>query len=407
VKERFVTFACALGALTLFMLLFVNPEEGLIRHKDVPRPTTEELRGNGYHAVYAWLQASGIHAVSLRERFNSLVARHDLAPQGNVLIVTLPVSDFIFSREIALLQTWVRAGNTLIVVAALVDVPDWAAVTHGVNIADLKDLSGLDFNLKQQSARDSSVAFRIVPNRAHAYFTGVDQAGVSAAPSQQDWTARVPYEGFMLALAHERESGKTLFWTSLLGDGQIVLIGIGSLFTDRALGFSGNARLFANLIGANLGPRGAVVFDDFHQGLSSAYDPAKFYRDPRLYMTIAVLLALWFTWVLGSTRLRLAPTRIAAPREADLVRTSGGFLARVLGSDVAAQRLFEYFFHRLRLRAAASQSADAWELLDASARVGASELAQLRRWHTQAYQGERVPLVRLYNLILAIDREIA
>jgi hypothetical protein len=406
-KERFVTFACALGALALFLLLFVNPEEGLSRRKDVPRPTTEELGGNGYHALYAWLQVSGIHAVSLRERFSRLSARHDLAPQGNVLVVTLPVRDFIFNREIALLQTWIRAGNTLIVVAALVDAPDWAGVTHGVNIADLKDLSGLDFNLKQRSPRDTSVAFSIVPNRAHAYFTGVDQAGVTAAPSRQDWTARVPYEGFMLALAHERASGKALFWTSLLGDGQIVVVGMGSLFTDRALGFAGNARLFANLIDTNLGPRGAVVFDDFHQGLSSAYDPAKFYRDPRLYMTVAVLLALWFAWVLGSTRLRVAPARIAAPREADLVRTSGGFLARVLGSDVAAQRLFEYFFRRLRLRAALSPNADAWELLDASARVSASDLAQLRHWHTRAYQGERVPLVRLYNLILAIDRQIA
>jgi len=38
--------------------------------------------------------------------------------------------------------------------------------------------------------------------------------------------------------------------------------------------------------------------------------------------------------------------------------------------------------------------------------VSAAELAQLRHWHTQAFAGARVPLVRLYNLIGRISRQI-
>lgn len=403
--ERFVTLVCAVGALALFLLLFVNPEEGFDRRKMVPRPTTEEVHGNGYHAAYAWVKASGIRAISLREHFNTLAARRDLAAQGNVLVVTLPGTEIFRITETRALQSWIRSGNTLLVLAALADAPDWATATGGINVGDLRVLSGLDFNPTPHAPRTSDSG--IVSNGAHVYFTDVGQALPAAPSSHRDWRARVPYESFMLALAHERAWATDVIWTRISGEGRIVVVGAGSLFTDRALGLAGNARLFANMIGANLKPGGAVVFDDFHQGLSLAYDPQKFYSDPRLYMTIAVLLALWFAWVLGGTRLRVPVARIPAPREADLVRTSGGFLARVLGTDVAAQRLLEYFFRRMRWRTAAPHSASAWEYLDASAHVSAADLALLRRWHTQAYQGERVPLVRLYNLILAIDREIA
>jgi len=61
--------------------------------------------------------------------------------------------------------------------------------------------------------------------------------------------------------------------------------------------------------------------------LGANYDPAKFYRDPRLHMTIGIGAALWLAWVLGATRLRVPVTRAPVPREAELVRATGGFLA--------------------------------------------------------------------------------
>src|SRR2546427_7001803 len=91
---------------------------------------------------------------------------------------------------------------------------------------------------------------------------------------------------------------------------------------------------------------GAVLFDDEHQGLAAAYDPAKFYNDPRLYGTIGVLAAVWLVWGLGGTRLRLPAMRVPAPREAELVRATGGVLARVLRPPAPARRMFEHFFPR-------------------------------------------------------------
>jgi hypothetical protein len=408
VRDRLVTLACALGALALFIVLFVEPERGLGPRADVPRPTTEETGGNGYRAAYAWLTASKLHAVSQREAFDALIARRDLMLTGNVLVVTLPGTEIFKLAETRRLQKWIRSGNTLLVLAALADRPDWATAAGGVSVGDLKVLSGLDFNTADESEHPARPAPTLLPNRPHAYFLGVRSAVAAAPHSEEEWTARLPDESFMLALAHESDDAKALLWTRLAGDGRIVVCGLGSLFTDNALGLADNAQLLANIIGANLAPSGAVVFDDYHQGLSAVYDPQKFYADPRLYLTGAILLALWFLWVLGATRLRVPVTTVAAPREADLVRANGAFLARVLPRDVAARRLYEDFFRRLAMRVPPSSSDPGpWEYLHASAHVSASELAQLRHWHTQACAGARVPFVRLYNLIRRIDRQIA
>jgi hypothetical protein len=407
-KERLITLACALGALALFVVLFINPGGGVDARGNVARPTTEELRGNGYHAAYSWLMASGLRTVSQRERFDALIARRDLAATGNVLVVTLPRKEFFRSGETRALQKWLRAGNMVLVLAALADEPDWAQGPGAVNVGDLKDLAGLDFEMVPGREQRSQKDVALLPNRAHAYFKGVGGAVAASGHSQQEWTVRMPYESFMLVLGHERDSGKAVLWTRALGEGRIVVCGLGSLFTDKALGLSDNAQLLANIIGANLGHRGAVIFDDFHQGLSAAYDPEKFYADPRLYVTGAILLTLWFIWVLGATRLRFPVTRIAAPREADLVRANGGFLARVLSRDVAARGLLEHFLRRVHRRMPAGRVAQGpWEFLGACPRVAAADLLQLRRWDAQARAGRHVPLLRLYNLILRIDRQIA
>ena len=409
--DRLATLAVALGALALFLLLFVHGEGGLEPKRYVPRPTTAEVRGNGYHAASLWLEASGLRSVSLRERIDTLSTRSDLAPAGNVLVVTLPGTQIYRVAEGRLLQQWISAGNTLIVLAALADNPDWSAVVGGVNVGDLNALSGLDFNkfsVDKQATAQASEPEAILPNRAHAYFAHVGSALAAFDPPQEDWSVGIPFGGFMLSLGHERDSFSGVLWTRLLGAGRIVVCGMGSLFTDKALARADNAQLFANMIGAHLGTRGAVIFDDFHQGLSAVYDPERFYRDPRLYLTGAILLALWFVWVLGATRLRLSVIRIAAPREADLVRAHGGFLARVLPRAVAAQRLLEHFLRRIRkIMPAQGASGDPWSYLQSSARVEPRDLAQLAQWHTQACAGERVPLVRLYNLILRIDRQLA
>lgn len=450
-KERLITFAAALGALALFLAMFVRGDGGMDGRSNIPRPTSQERRGNGYHGVMAWLEEEQIRTISLRERFDKLAARPGLAPTGNLLVVTLPSTTAFKTEEFRPLHNWVSSGNTLFVLAALSDNPDWAFALGGLASGDLSLLTGLEFETvrsregrieepakagrRASTARPvapatsrtggRSVGIRLaaparafsqpqrgtlVPNRPHAYFGGVRAAVALSDYPSQAWTVKVPYDGFVLSLASERETGEGVLWTRPLGNGRIIVSGLGSLFTNRVLGLADNARLLANIVGTTVGPGGAVLFDDVHQGLGATYDPAKFYGDRRLYATVGILAALWLCWVLGYTRLRVPVTRapVLAPREAELVRTTGGFLARVLSSDAGARRLFEHFFRRIgeRLHPSREKGSPPWEFLESHPEIARADIRQLKDWYADACAARRVPLVRLHNLILRIDRQL-
>ena len=427
-RERLNTLLCALGALLVFVTLFIRG--GPLEMARSAAPTTIERGDNGLFAARSWLAAEGIRNVSLRQGFEALEQRHDLPHTGNLLIVTTPVVNAFKTAETRALDQWVRAGNTLLVLAALSDRPAWAVAgaVHG----DLRTLSGLEFvfakgqpasepgpqgssrraprRLANPAAVQLAQPLRstLIANRQHPYL-----AGVSSALAFSDYPAdlcelALPRAAFALALAHQRESGQGVLWVRPAGSGTIIVSAFSSLFSNRALGLADNARLLANIVTASLGEGGAVLFDDAHQGLTATYDPAKFYRDPRLYATLGVLMVVWLVWVLGGTRLRPASERAGAPREAALVRVTGTFLARVLRPPAAARRLFEQFFLRLqRLSGKSVAEGPPWEWLENHPRLSADDVRQLRTWYADAYSERRIPLERLHNLIVRTERQLA
>ena len=78
-----------------------------------------------------WLRLEGVKTESLRQRLESLATHTELAATGNLLIVTLPTSAAFESAEQIALDRWIRAGNTLLVMAALSDNPDWSFAVGG------------------------------------------------------------------------------------------------------------------------------------------------------------------------------------------------------------------------------------------------------------------------------------
>lgn len=424
-KDRTFTFICAVGVFALFVVMFVRREGGLDPRNDMPRPTTVERRGNGYNAAFAWLTAEEVRTLPLRDRFATLAHMKGLPAAGNLLIVTLPGSESFDTDEFQPLGRWIRAGNTLLVLAALSDTPDWAFRSSGEALADLNLLTGLEFEtvksreqrLKKtrvsqplpREPRALAVPLRatLVPNRPHAYFSNVQEVKALSDYSPQPWTVKVPYQGFVLALARQRETGEGVLWTRPLGEGRIVVSGFASIFTNRAIGSADNGQFLANIVSANVHDGGAVLFDDVHQGLAAIYDPDSFYKDRRLYRTAGILVGLWLVWVLGSTRLRPVTASSLAPREAELVRAAGSFLARVLPGHAAARRLVEHFFQRVNQRTQRRGTAPPWELLERQPRVASADLEQLKAWYADACAAKRVPLGRLYNLILRIDKVTA
>ena len=436
-RERLATLACALGAVLLLGTLVLRGDALAARRASLP--TSIEHADNGLLGLMSWLQSEGVRTLALRERFGALSAKAALNSKGNLLIVSLPAVSGVRPDEAVALDRWIRDGNTLLVLAAMRDRPGWAqfpfAMANDLElITELRLAPSAEPRTAGRSERGErgangkrggeSAAARLtrltselsspeqstlVPNRAHPYFNGVARALAFSDYAPVRYTLAIPRDGFALSLAHEQGGVEDAFWVRPLGEGTIIVSGFGSLFSNRALGKADNARLLANVIAAGLGADGTVVFDDEHQGLSDDYDPERFYRDPRLYATLGVVIAVWLAWVLGATRLQTPRARPAAPREAELVRTTGLYLARVLRPAAAARHLLEQFLQRLSstVGRSASDPVQLWEWLESSPRLTHGEARQLRAWHAAACANRRVPLIRLHNLIVHTERQLA
>jgi uncharacterized protein DUF4350 len=445
-RERLLSLLLAIAALVAFYALWLGPSSSFDPDADVARPTTAERHGNGYAGLFEWLDRTQVRARSLRERYTAL-PELDIAPRGNLLVLTLPAVDVFRHEEYGALDQWVRKGNTLFIVAALIDQPGWGARRASGAVAEVESLTGLEFETaesraqrlddtplsqrvrenderearqeageeepdaadanegaSEDSALDVPKGIELTATGPHALLRGVSTLHLDTDYAAGDWSLRIPYDSFVLTLARTA-SGEGALFEQRLGAGHILLSAGGSLFTNRALGEADNAKLFANIVQARLAKDGTVLFDDLRQGLSASYNPARFYRDPRLYKTLFILLGLWLVWVVGSTRLR-APVHVEHdPSEADLVRHAGGLIARTVAPHHGAQRLFDGFFAGVSraLRGATGavnpERGELWLWLENNAAVLPQELDQLKTWYADAHAERKVPLVPLQNLL--------
>lgn len=471
-RERLVTLLLAIAAFVAFYALWLSPGPSFDPDEGVARPTTAERRGNGYAGLMEWLDRSDVRTRSLRDRYTAL---EDLGipARGNLLILTLPGVEVFRTEEFRALDQWVKRGNTLMIMAALVDQPGWGARRASGAVAEIESLTGLEFESPRARARrldDTPLATRVqqadelearreagdvtdeeddVPDDGEAPPYGEGFGDEESGDEEPDpgnanekaddvlltttgphallrdvhdlqletdypgghWSLRIPYDSFVLTLARAANGDGVLF-EQKLGKGTILLSAGGSLFTNRSLGNADNARLFANIVRAQVGGNGVVLFDDLRQGLSASYDPARFYRDPRLIKTIFMLLGLWLLWVLGSTRLRAPAIAVHDPSEADLVRRAGGLIARTVATHHQARRQFDHFFSSVArsLRGATgtvtAERGELWQWLERHAAIKPQELDQLKTWYAEAHAERKVPLVPLQNLLDDLGRRI-
>jgi hypothetical protein len=458
-RERLVSLLLALGALAAFYGLWLQPHAPFDPDADVARPTTAERLGNGYSALFEWLQRSGVRTRSLRERYAALKDL-DLPSRGNLLVLTLPAVEVFRNEEFSALDQWVRRGNTLFIVAALLDQPGWGAGRQSGAVAEIESLTGLEFEsaedreqrldltpLAQQvreadelearreageageeeetgdeepqpdkeSALEEPEDISLIATGPHALLRDVLTLQLDTDYAADEFSLRIPYDSFVLMLARTVQGEGALF-EQRLGAGSILVSAGGSLFTNRALGSADNAQLFANIVSARVASEGVVLFDDLRQGLSASYDPARFYRDPRLYKTVLMLLGLWLVWVVGSTRLR-APAMVEHdPSEADLVRHAGGLIARTVATHHTALRLFDHFFTRVSRAVRGATGAvqaeggpergELWQWLERHAAILPQELDELKTWYAAANSERKVPLVPLQNLLDTLGKRL-
>jgi hypothetical protein len=447
-RERGITLLLAVAAFVAFYGLWLRPASSLDPDADTARPTTAERRGNGYAGLFEWLQRSGVHVRSFRERYTALETAN-LSPRGNLLVLSLPGVEVFRSDEFGALDKWVRAGNTLLINAGLLDQPGWAAGRSPGAVGEIESLTAIEFEtraarearlddtplaqrVREADARDASKtededdelseveplkrSFEVpekIPLTAtgpHALLAGVKKLGLETDYEPEEWSLRIPYDSFVLTLARTAK-GEGAIFEQRLGKGRILLSASGSLFTNRALANDDNARLFANIVSASVARDGAVLFDDLRQGLSANYDPARFYKDPRLYKTVFIGLALWLVWVLGATRLRAPAIAIHDPSEAELVRRTGTLVARTVAPFHTALRLFDHFFVRVAraTRGAGGETVERgelWHWLERHAAILPQELDQLKSWYADAHAERDVPLAPLQNLLDTLEKRL-
>src|ERR1700733_15415393 len=93
----------------------------------------------------SWRGGVDSKTLPVGERFDKRLTQPGLPATGNLLVVTLPAVTSFRTEEFRPLDTWVRAGNTLLVLAALSDDPDWAFSAGRPASGDLTLLTGLEF----------------------------------------------------------------------------------------------------------------------------------------------------------------------------------------------------------------------------------------------------------------------
>lgn len=399
-RARLRAVALALAALSLLYGISVGSAPG---EAEATRPTSVEPGAGGYSALREWLASARIRTASLRGDYDQLASLTRDYPTGNVLLVTLPGTSALLDRDIVPLHLWVRAGNTLIVSAALCDAPDWA---RGPQRRALADDVGMLTGLEAVGAGQPLGAFLVTPavSRWEPALRHPLTEGVRAVEAVSDRVAppcAVGLPGGRGALALLSSKGEMTggrddgAWLLPRGAGWVVLSAQATPLANRALGRADNARWASNLLRGSLGPGGTVIFDDGLQGAPELWDLRRLLLDPRTHASLGAVTLLWLLWVAGGTRLRAPHAPPRSPGVAALVAAEGRLLARAVEPHEAASALLEAFLSRLPEPARASP--EDW----LAARPGASsaDLAQLRSWRRRLGSGGTVPLDALHDLL--------
>ncbi len=416
-SERTSVVVLAMAALLAAWVLFApKPAD---HGREYSRPLSTEQRSDGLSAAANWLRANGIRVQAVRGRYTEL----DPQAQGEVLIVHTPMRVALRASELGYLRQWIARGNTLLVMAALADTPGWSGpgASPTQPPEDVGLLAGLQVQWSAQ-ARQSGLASRapgtrfpepvettLVPTARHPYFDGVREVVALSDFPAAGWAlgrqvARDADAAACVVLgrtgAGERD-GEGL-WIVPRGAGRIIVVAVGSAFTNRALGRADNASFFEAVVMNNLGSGAAVWFDDAHQGATSLYNASALLHDRRLYETLAIIIALWFAWVLGVQRLVVAQPP-PLPDESDLVTSAAGLFDRTITEREAARLMLERFVRRHKPAGMGDAEALRFEWLAASRPEAAAAAGVLGRAAVAIDAAKRVRLVPVRRAIVTLE----
>lgn len=390
-------------ALAALLLLYGVTVGGAPQGGEATRPTSIEPGAGGYSALREWLASARIGTRSLRGGYDMLARLTRDYPTGNVLVMTLPGTIPLVERDAVPLHLWVRRGNTLVVLAALCDAPDWA---RGPALRQLTGDIGMLTGLDAVGPGGALGGFLVTPAVSrwapalrHPLTEGVRAVEAVSDRAAPPCAVGLPQGRGALALLRSTDTAgggrADGAWLLPRGDGWVVLAAQATPLANRALGRADNARWASNLIRNALGPGGIVIFDDGLQGAPVPWDLRRLLADPRLHASLGAVLLLWLAWVAGGTRLRVPPPAPRVPGPAALVAAEGRLLARALEPREASAALLECFVTQLPEPARAAPE----DWLAARTRAAPGDLEQLRVWRRRLEAGGTVQPDPLHDLL--------
>jgi len=399
-KERLLTLALALAALLCFYVLFFPKPAS----QGAPTlPVSNEPGADGYLGAWRWLQAEHIPLASLRYRYDRLAAAElSTAGGGNVLIMTLPQRLPYQLPEWQALERWIKDGNTLLIMAALDDTPQWSLGGSVDILTTLQRISYLDFSVAADTPTLAqwltAQPIGFVAQGQHPLLHDIHALqAVSALPASQ-WQARSRDQSRPLAIARMTGSPQSVMWLKAQGQGQIIVCAFATPFSNRELDQADNALLLSNIIAWSRREHGRVIFDDAHQGLVDFYDASRFFADPRLHRTLWWIVLLWLLFVLGPQRMRRTPDGWHSVDETALIEASGRFFAAAVDERDAQRELFSNFFNALRRRLGLPEDGEpVWQWLDGRAPLSSQQRRELRALYARVCAGQPMNLKRLHN----------
>lgn len=394
-KDRLITLGLGLLALGVVLALFVfnRPPET----RPISFPTTADRGAQGLLALKRWVSEAGVPTASLRRRYDALPAG-----SGHLLIASSPQRWPVRTKEARALRDWVARGNTLLMLVARYDAPEWSQALGYQN--ELPRALGLDFDrveIAEEEGENASTestwrALSVTPMMAGRS----RRLAVYTSAAEVAWALSSTNKAPAAVLAQTEPQGWPALWRLPQEQGAVIVSAYADLFGHAALGREDNARFLAELVQAHVAPQGVVIFDDMHLGLSDLYDPRAFVADARVRGTAAFLIGLWLLYLLGrGARLGPLGQRTRVPRAVDFVQAVGGLFARRLTRQAALAALLKNFFNDVRARHALPRNgAPVWDVLARDARVAPARLAALRAL-TQKPKPRSRDLVTAANLI--------
>lgn len=427
-KDRLLTLLFALGAFVLSVLILVPPQSP---EKKISVPTTEDNGAQGLKGLYQWLDSNKIRVMSLRKRFTDLLDNQEISETGNLLIISVPFQRQALDSEWLALHDWVARGNAVLVLAAGYNIPDWAE--NKACFCQIENLlSGFGWRIESESEKqldnedtEQTVSFKQTVDRfkreletmrpkatvfqplsEHALLSQVSTVSgmMTTALLGNRWIVETDDDnlGFRL-LALPEQPEVTMMWQLETGAGQVILSLAPDLFNNQTLNKADNAVLLSNIIAQYLDNEGQVIFDDYHFGLSSLYDPEQFFGDIRLHKTLGFIFLLWLFYVFGYSQ-RLAPVHIKKQRPStlDYVNAMAGFFSHRLDRKTLALELTRRLLHDVRQRWHLSSNQDAWAWLQQHGKLNNSSLTLLHK----AAEKQAISLSLLIQTITQIRKQI-